>query len=153
MLKYYPEDEISQYGSIGLKFPINGNTNGFFNVSRTTEEQAITNYINLLLTKKGERYMHPNYGIGIQLFLFEQNTMSIRSDIEYEIRTQCNKWLPYIVNHKIDVREKANIPGLNSDPESAIQIIITFSVTEYGANRQIAVFQRGGIVSVSTDIN
>ena len=63
--------------TVGIKFPLNGNASksrsGFFNTSQTTEEQAITNYVNLLMTKPGERYYHPKYGIGIQLYLFEQN--------------------------------------------------------------------------------
>ena len=149
-IKYYPEDDARDYGSIGLKLPLNGrgvSNAGFFNVSYTTEEQAITNYINLLLTRKGERYMHPNFGIGIQLFLFEQNTELLRTKIEQEIRQQSAFWLPYIVNHTVEVRERADIIGLNSDPESAVHVIITFSVTEQGANKSIEIFQRGGITT------
>jgi phage baseplate assembly protein W len=151
MIKFYPEDQYRDNGTIGIKFPTNGNsTNNFFNTSRLTEEQAITNYINLLLTMKGERYMHPNYGIGIQTYLFEQNTGGTRSQMEFEIRTQAAFWLPYIVNHRIEIRERADIPGLNVDSENAIHILITFSVTESGANKQIVIFQRGGIVTAQT---
>ena len=149
-IKYYPEDDARGYGTIGFKLPINGrglSNSGFFNVSYTTEEQAISNYINLLLTRKGERYMHPRYGIGIQLFLFEQNTELLRTKIEQEIRQQCGFWLPYIFNHEVNVRDRADIPGLNSDPESAVHITITFSVTEQGANKSIELFQRGGITT------
>lgn len=151
-IKYYVEDEARGFGTIGLKFPLNNNINsGLFNMSYTTEEQAITNYVNLLLTRKGERYMHPNYGIGIQLFLFEQNTELLRTKIEFEIRQQAGYWLPYIVNHSIDVRERADLIGLNSDPESAIHIVIHFSVTESGANKTITLFQRGGIITANVE--
>jgi hypothetical protein len=91
--------------------------------------------------------MQPQFGIGIQLYLFEQNTDIVRTEIEFEIRRQCDFWLPYIYNKSIDVRAKADIPGLNSDPENAIHIVITFSVTEFGANQQIVVFQNGGITN------
>ena len=148
-IKYYPEDDTNN--TLGVLLPMNGrpdhSSDGFFAMSRTTEEQAISNYINLLLTKRGERYMQPEFGIGIQFYLFEQNVASLRSEIEGEIYRQAGFWLPYIVNHKIEVRPKADIPGLNGDPENALQIVITFSVTEAGANKTIALFEQGGRIS------
>lgn len=148
-LKYYPEDQSEDYGTLALKLPMNGTKKGsFFNMSRTTEEQAVSNYINLLLTMKGERFMQPDFGIGIQRYLFEPNTDATRTQIEFEIHRQAGFWLPYIINHDIDVRDRANILGMNSDPENAIQIVINFSVTESGANKQIVIFQTGGRTNV-----
>jgi len=144
-IKFYPEDQIEESGYLGIKLPMNGGDRGFFNMSSTTEEQAVSNYINLLLTKKGERYMQPEFGIGIQFYLFEPNTDAIRLQLEDEIYRQCAFWLPYIVNHRIDVKDRADIPGMKgSDAENAIQIIITFSVFENGANHQITLFQTEG---------
>lgn len=150
-IKYYPEDDTN--GTLGILLPMNGRSDkasdGFFAMSRTTEEQAVSNYINLLLTKKGERYMQPEFGIGIQFYLFEQNVDSVRLELEDEIERQASFWLPYIINHKIEVRPRADVPGLGGDPENAIQIVITFSVTEAGANKTIALFQKGGIITYS----
>lgn len=148
-IKYYPEDDAN--GTLGVLLPMNGradrSSDGFFAMSRTTEEQAISNYINLLLTKKGERYMQPEFGIGIQFYLFEQNVASLRIELESEIYRQAGFWLPYIINHKIEVKPSADIPGLNGDPENALQIVITFSVTEAGANKTISLFEQGGRIS------
>jgi phage baseplate assembly protein W len=150
-LKYYPEDDANN--TLGILLPMNGRSDrasdGFFAMSRTTEEQAISNYINLLLTKRGERYMQPEFGIGIQFYLFEQNVDALRLELESEIARQAGFWLPYIINHNIDVRPKADIPGLNGDAENALQIVITFSVTEAGANRTIALFEKGGRITYS----
>jgi len=147
--KRYPEDEDSQV--IGLKFPLNGSSvgsnGGFFNVSRTTEDQAVTNYINLLLTKPGERYHQPNFGIFIQGFLFEQNTDAIRTEIEFRIRQQSAYWLPHIVNESIEVMPRAKPGIVSGDPENAIQIVIRFRVTNSLANKTITIFQEGGRVS------
>lgn len=151
-IKYYPEDD-KDFGFIGIKFPMNGrgtSNSGFFNMSRTTEDQAVTNYINLLLTKRGERYMQPEYGIGIQYRLFEPNTESLRTELEFEIYRQCAIWLPYIENLKIDVKDKVDIQGMN-DPENGIQIVITFSVSETNANKQITLFQEGGQIKYLVD--
>jgi len=144
-IKYYPEDDT---GFVGIKFPMNGRgrntSDGFFNMSRTTEEQAVSNYINLLLTRPGERYMQPDFGIGIQKYLFEQNTGGNRKLIEAEIRRQSAFWLPYIFNKSIVVSTGKDLPGLAADAENAIHIVITFSVTEFGANQTIILFEQGG---------
>lgn len=151
-IKYYPEDVGKEYGTLGIKFPMNAaggtSSGGVFNMSYTTEEQAVSNYINLLLTKKGERYMQPTYGVGLQLRLFEPNTGGLRNDIELDIRQQAKYWLPYIVNHDIQVRFADNVEGLAADAENAIQILITFSVTEGGANRTMRIFNVDGTTRV-----
>jgi len=153
MIKYYPEDEREDYGFIGAKFPLNGQQSktvgGFFNMSRTTEEQSVTNYINLLLTRKGERYMLPSFGVGLQDYLFEQNTEAIRTEIEFEIERQSAYWLPYIKNHKIEVLGRSN--SVNGDEENAIQIIITFSVENSNANKTITVFAQDGRIVTSVE--
>lgn len=150
-VKYYPEDQQDS-GYVGIRFPTNGNgssNGGFFNMSRSTEEQAVTNYINLLLTKPGERYFHPSYGIFIQQFLFSPITDGLLTEIEFVIRQQAAIWLPYIVNHDIQVRGNGSeVDGLNgTDIDNTIQIVITFSATERGANKQITLFQNQGRVS------
>ena len=153
MIKYYPEDEREDYGYIGALFPLNGQQSktvgGFFNMSRTTEEQSVTNYINLLLTRKGERYMLPSFGVGLQDYLFEQNTEAIRTEIEFEIERQSAYWLPYIKNHKIEVLGRSN--SVNGDEENAIQIIITFSVENSNANKTITVFAQDGRIVTSVE--
>ena len=144
--KRYPEDIVSDTGTVGILLSTNAKKpkDGLFATSQTTEQQAIANYINLLLTFRGERYMQPEYGVGLSDYLFEQNVESTRNEIELAIRTQSAFWLPYIVNHQIDVKPQADSGIVNADPENAIQIVITFSVTEHGANKQIVVFQQGG---------
>jgi len=150
-IKYYPEDVRDDYGSLGVKFPMNARRNdssGIFNVSYTTEDQSISNYINLLMTRKGERYMQPDYGVGLPYRLFEQNTDDLRVEIDFEIRRQAAFWLPYIFNRRIDVVIANNIPSLGANTEHGIQIVIEFSVTESGANRIITVFNTSGITNV-----
>lgn len=151
--KRYPEDEDDQV--IGLKFPMNGKSGGsnggFFNTSRTTEDQAVTNYINLLLTRQGERVFQPNFGVGLQYYLFEQNTEANRTEIEFRIRQQAAYWLPHIVNHNVQVLPRAKPGIVSGDAENAIQIVITFSVTEQHANKTITIFQENGRISTIVD--
>ena len=148
MIKRYPEDRFGNT-FIGIKLPMNGDRttleNSVFNMSTTTEEQAVSNYINLLLTKKGERYMQPTFGIGLQYRLFEPNTLALRTEIEFDIYNQSAIWLPYIHNHEIIISDSVPSNSISSrDRENSIQIIIRFSVTERGANKSITLFQNQG---------
>jgi phage baseplate assembly protein W len=148
-IKRYPEDVVQDTGTVGITLPTNSlsRKEGLFSTSRTTEEQAISNYINLLLTFKGERFMQPEYGVGLPNYIFEQNTEATRTEIEFVIRQQAAVWLPYIVNHRIEVRGRSEAGVTAGDPENAIQVVITFSVGESGANRQITLFGEGGQVN------
>lgn len=136
--KIYPADIGKDSGTLGIKFPMNSlrsNTgDSLFNMSYTTEEQAISNYINLLLTKPGERYMQPNFGIGLWWYVFDPNTLANRIFLQNIIEEQSSIWLPYIYNKSIDVFSNSE-----SD-EHSMNIQITFSVTEFGANRTITTF-------------
>ena len=70
--------------AIGITLPIQiGNT--AFNQSFTTFEQAKSNIKNLLLTKKGERIMQPNFGSGLQELLFDFNDDTLSEKIEETI--------------------------------------------------------------------
>jgi len=140
-IKLHPADYNKNFGSLGIKLPMNSNKKynraEIFNLSYTTEEQAISNYINLLLTRKGERYMQPNFGVGLYFYLFESSTNVFIEDLESEIREQAAQWLPYIYNDSIIIRDFEETPG---DSKHAINIIIKFRVTESGANRVITAF-------------
>lgn len=159
MLKYYAPDDRRGYASLAIKFPMNGATaqhpTRVFNLSYTTEEQAVSNYINLLLTRKGERFMQPLYGIGIQEYLFEQNVEDTRDLLEDVILRETQYWLPYInvVNLQVLSGQDVDNSVINqSDNENALIVRITFSTTEVGANKVITIFtQDGGVVRANVE--
>ncbi len=73
------------------------NSGGIFAVNYTTLTQAKDNLINLIMTRKGERTMNPNFGCDIWNLLFEQiddNSLNIK--IENSIMDAVKTWLPYI---------------------------------------------------------
>ena len=84
--------DINQNVSIGVAFPLD-ETN-MFTGTPTTKEQVKNNLLNLLLTEQGERVNHPNFGIGLQKYLFEQ-TIS-QDSVEEKIRSQINFYIPEI---------------------------------------------------------
>ena len=87
----------NNYKSLGIGFGRKSNSNGIFAVNYTTLTQAKDNLINLILTKKGEREMQPDFGCDIHNLIFEQIVEeSIATDIENSILDAVNIWLPYI---------------------------------------------------------
>lgn len=69
---------------------------GGFHVSYTTAEQAKSNLKNLVLTNRGERVMHPEFGCDVWKSIFQNNTKALREEIRERIIEQTLIWLPYI---------------------------------------------------------
>lgn len=140
-VKLHPADHNKNFGTLGIKLPMNSNRKynkaECFNMSYTTEEQAVSNYINLLLTKSGERYMQPEFGVGLYYYIFEQNSDIVKHRIQDAIETQSRQWLPYIINDSIIIKD---FDGLVEDSKHGINIVIKFRVTESGANKTISIF-------------
>jgi phage baseplate assembly protein W len=56
---------------IGLSQPLTNSKNGYFNPSITSDERIKSNLKHLLLTNRGERIGHPDFGCDIYKILFE----------------------------------------------------------------------------------
>tara|TARA_R110001592_G_scaffold154385_3_gene383330 strand:- start:803 stop:1342 length:540 start_codon:yes stop_codon:yes gene_type:complete len=104
-------------------------TQGDFTLSYTTLEQAKTNLRNLVLTNKGERVMHPEFGCDIWASLFENITPKLISNMSDRIHKQVSIWLSYI-----------NILRVNIDRhphnENRINIDITFALYNDSMNKE-----------------
>lgn len=60
------------------------------------------NLRNLLMTNPGERIANLQFGVGIKKFLFEQNTVSTKSEIKAKINQQVNKYMPFVSIESVD---------------------------------------------------
>jgi phage baseplate assembly protein W len=96
--KYNVSDlKENDYKVLGISINETSNSNGAFAVNFTTINQAKSNIQNLILTKKGERLMQPEFGCDIWKILFEPIIEGdIESKIEETILDAVNTWLPYI---------------------------------------------------------
>lgn len=112
---------------------------GKFPLSYTTEEQALSNLKNLLLTYPGERYMQPTFGVRIKDRVFEPNTPELVMNLNREIRDAIKTWLPYII---IDIIKVSNEDEHN-EITNYLFIRIDFKVTEQGANQTITLVSNG----------
>ena len=123
---YNPID-LKPNKAVGVMLPLGGSP--MFKLSYTTEEQAISNLKNLLLTRKGERPFQPLFGSDIYSLLFENIDTDLEGDLQESLSNDINFWLPYILLQNVEV---------NSDPDfNKVSIKISFKVTEQGSNQTI----------------
>ena len=89
--------------AVGITLPIQRGNDGYFAQSFRTYDQVRSNLKNLLLTKKGERILHPEFGSGLHDLLFQPATEKFEEDLETTINKAVSKWLPYIIVEDINV--------------------------------------------------
>lgn len=86
----------NDYKVLGIGINKRSDSNGIFAVNYTTLQQASDNLKNLILTRKGERMMQPEFGCDVWKVLFEQLTEGIEQSIENAIVNAVSIWLPYL---------------------------------------------------------
>lgn len=87
--------------AIGITLPIQRGNGGYFAQSYQTSEQVKSNIKNLILTRKGERLMHPTFGTDLYNTLFSQNTDNLETEIERSIDRAIQEWMPYVSVNEI----------------------------------------------------
>jgi phage baseplate assembly protein W len=87
----------NDYKVLGIGINRTSDSNGIFATNYTTLTQAKDNLRNLILTRKGERLMQPEFGCDVWLLLFEPLSPDIMERrIESTILDAVSKWLPYL---------------------------------------------------------
>ena len=75
-----------------------------FEQTFTSDDAAKSNLRNLLLTRKGERIMQPEFGTGLHSLLFEQmDETEFAQRVEQTITQSVSFWLPYIQIEDIEI--------------------------------------------------
>jgi len=88
--------------AIGISLPIQVGNSGFIQTFKTAD-QVKSNIKNLLLTKRGERILQPEFGSGLQEILFEPIDDEFENKIETTINDSLAKWLPYVSINEINI--------------------------------------------------
>lgn len=124
--------------AVGIMLPMTDTNGSLFKLSYTTQEQAVSNLKNLLLTIRGERPMQPLFGTTIQRSLFEQITPSLLERIENSVRTAIEYWLPYIILEDLEL--EGFYGTVNGMEEHGIYLRLWVKITQDGANIPIVLF-------------
>ena len=122
---------------IGLAFPLGFANDGIFRKTKTTLEQARHNLRNLLLTAKGERLGHPEFGCDIHRLLFEQIETGVNDRVEEMVKEAVDTWLPYLrigktVTEQVDNRLNIDVHfSLKNDLTGFEEVLdVFYNITE-----------------------
>lgn len=110
--------------SVGIELPFGrqpGTGDGYFTSTKTTMDAIKNNIKTLLLTERGERLFQPNLGMNLRRFLFEQITQNTVIEIENDIVSTFEKWLPFVQLNDIRV-------DIGNQDKNQIKIGIDFNV-------------------------
>jgi len=94
--------EFSHF-AYGLTMPVQRGNTGYFSQAFTSYDQARSNLLNLLSTKRGERVMQPLFGTGLHSLLFEPMDDEFETKLQTTITESVNYWLPYINIKDIEI--------------------------------------------------
>jgi len=97
-------------------------TDGPYRLNKTIDQLARQNLKMIILTNPGERVMDPEFGVGMQQYLFENRSNTLTSSILGRISAQVGKYLPYI-----SLENVAASPAGNNEAQLWVQI--TYTVT------------------------
>ena len=143
--KIYPID-LEPDVAVGIMLPMTDTDGKLFKLSYTTQEQAISNLKNLLLTIRGERPMQPLFGTNIQKSLFQPITNSLLESIENNVMKAIEFWLPYIIVD--DFRIEGFFGTVNGMQEHGIYLKLWVKITTEGANVPITIFYTPSTIQV-----
>lgn len=122
---------------IGITLPLQLGNTGYFEQSFDTLTQVKSNFINLILTRRGERVHQPEFGCRIHEYLFEQMTPETIEGARLSVVDAVNKWMPFleliqfeltVSNDDIDRNTIRLYVGyrLKKNPDIRDTIILTF---------------------------
>lgn len=123
--------------ALGIRIPIQI-TNIAFTQNFTELDQLKSNIKNLLLTKKGERLMNPDFGAGVETVLFEQITDDFEDKIQDLITTAVDRYIPNVTIDEINVdmsnenkdRNYVNISLKFRSRSTGLSDVVSFNVQQ-----------------------
>lgn len=100
---------------------MNVSDNSGFHMIAALKDNIKQNLKMLILTKPGERVMDPNFGVGIERYLFEMVGNEVYAEIDSKIREQVSLYMPYINIQRVQFARDTN-------NENRINLSITYNV-------------------------
>jgi phage baseplate assembly protein W len=123
--KISPIDRKPSKG-VGMSIPFNGSS--VFKTTYQTKDAIKNNLINLLLTGPKERPFNPNFGAGLQQFVFEQLSQGHVEEVEEYIETTISEYFPSITS-TVQVKVDAD--------SNTLFVVINYIITTTGVQDTI----------------
>ena len=124
---YIEDNDENIFIGIDLPFRKSNGVEGYFASTSTTIEAVKNNIRNLVNTHEGERLMHPQLGMNLRKYLFEQFSDEITFSIQNDIVDTFKNWLPFVDIQDIRVNMS------NSDDavgKNTMNVAIVFNITK-----------------------
>ena len=115
--------------AVGINLPFSGKA--VFNSNYQTRDAIKTNLINYFLTFKGERYLNPTFGNGLQKLLFDQLTEDKVKVIDSEIKKDLSFYFPKVIASDIST---IGIPDTNT-----VQFTLKYSVADTNIEDEVVI--------------
>ena len=135
------------------KLPVHRNNFdiGGYALTKTHIEVIQQNLKHLVLTNPGERIMDVNFGCGLKRYIFEQNSVSVYTQIAGTIQEQVRRYMPFVSITDIEIRSSTHLWRLRGDFEE----LPSESIGDVGDNEinirvlySVAALRRTAVLSV-----
>lgn len=91
---------------IGPILPLSLQGGGLSETSQDILTQIRNNFINLVLTRKGERFGNPTFGCDIHDLIFNFNDEDLEGAVLNAVQSAVDRWMPYIDMEEVRVNEE-----------------------------------------------
>ena len=115
--------------AIGVGLPFSGKA--VFNSIYTSAEAIKNNLINYFLTGKGERYMNPTFGNGLQSLLFDQLTEQKVIQIDAIIKADLEFYFPRV--------QVVNIETLGDPDTNTVSFSMSYKVSDTNIEDELTI--------------
>jgi len=128
---------MSNLQGISTKVPlVYDNTDGPYQLNKTLKETFNQNLKMLILTMPGERIMAPDFGVGLQGFLFESITEDTFSRISTKIQQQVDRYIPAI--------SLTELSFITSDEDQSlklneVRVKIKYDILPYNGSNELTI--------------
>lgn len=136
----------------GIEFPFRDSIVGdYVRLTSTPEDEVRSNMVHLLLTKKGSRYFHPDFGTRLYEYIFDQNDSVTHSHIEDDIRNGIKKYIPNVNLNSITVTsmENENLSEVVDDNDDRVYRVSDSSTQPYTSKVRVDYTVNNGAFSTS----
>ena len=112
----------------GVKYPFSDESYKmtFFDMNETKEDSIKSMLLHIILTPKGQRLRHPNFGTDLIKYIFEPNNSNTWENIKEEISKQVSFYLPEVTFDTINIAKK------DDENDNSIYVEIVYHVEHNG---------------------
>jgi phage baseplate assembly protein W len=118
----------SDFIGTGWRFPIMVNAKGGIDLSSGTDRLSAAIWL-IIKTSLGERVMLPSFGAGVNNYVFQSNSSTIRTQLVAAIKQALLKWEP-----RITVTQVSANPAPDEPSQVLVSVEYTINATNEASN-------------------